>query len=349
MSDYLKKRHYLRKLIKNILFVLKNCFPIGKKVFLLCTPDHENIGDSAIVLAEYAILSDCGYKKSRIKEFTSTEYSQNSGMLNRYISSRNLICLHGGGNMGNVWYGEELLRQHVLKSNTQNKIVVFPQTFFYTDDLIGKEYLEKSKYVYNKTNLTITAREKESYKLMNETYRDARVIISPDAVLYTDYSSYDINPHTHNRKGVLLVFRNDIEQSINGEVVTCIENYLYENNYQYRFSDMYSKQTITKEHRCLEVSTKLNEFSTQELIITDRLHGMLFACITGTPCIVFSNNNHKVTGTYEWIKHLNYIKYVETADEAIEYIPQLMKMKDCKYDKTVLMPYFEDLIDVIKE
>ena len=85
------------------------------------------------------------------------------------------------------------------------------------------------------------------------------------------------------------------------------------------------------------------------MVVTDRLHGMVFAAISGTPCIVFSNYNHKVQGTYEWIKYLPYIKYAESVSEAPNYIPELLAMKDCRYDNTPLLPYFEKLAQVVKD
>ena len=93
----------------------------------------------------------------------------------------------------------------------------------------------------------------------------------------------------------------------------------------------------------------MQEFCGAELLITDRLHGMVFAALTGTPCIVFSNYNHKVKGTYEWIKYLPYIRYVETQKEAISLIPDLMTMKNCQYDNAFLLQHFEILAKVVKQ
>ena len=44
---------------------------------------------------------------------------------------------------------------------------------------------------------------------------------------------------------------------------------------------------------------KFKDFQKSELVITDRLHGMIFCYITKTPCIVMPNNNHKILMTYE--------------------------------------------------
>jgi pyruvyl transferase EpsI len=60
---------------------------------------------------------------------------------------------------------------------------------------------------------------------------------------------------------------------------------------------------------------KLDEFAKSKLVITDRLHGMIFSAITGTPCIVFANSNGKVEAEYQWIQSLPYIRFVSHIGE----------------------------------
>ena len=76
---------------------------------------------------------------------------------------------------------------------------------------------------------------------------------------------------------------------------------------------------------------------------------MIFAAITGTPCIVFSNYNHKVKGTYDWISYLSYIKYVENVEEAINILPSLLEVKDCVFDNTSLMKYYDKMACIVKK
>jgi exopolysaccharide biosynthesis predicted pyruvyltransferase EpsI len=59
----------------------------------------------------------------------------------------------------------------------------------------------------------------------------------------------------------------------------------------------------------------INFISRRELIITDRLHGMIFSIITGTRCIVFGNNYHKVVSSYySWFKDLEYVTFIDKKD-----------------------------------
>ena len=48
-------------------------FPLGQKVYLIGTPSHENLGDSAIVLAQKAFLRSCGWEEERIIELTDED------------------------------------------------------------------------------------------------------------------------------------------------------------------------------------------------------------------------------------------------------------------------------------
>ena len=78
---------------------------------------------------------------------------------------------------------------------------------------------------------------------------------------------------------------------------------------------------VPAEVREFEVERKFDEFRRARLVITDRLHGMIFAAITGTPCIALNNSSGKVEGVWSlWLRHLDYVKFVREAAE----IPALL-------------------------
>ncbi|WP_207739631.1 polysaccharide pyruvyl transferase family protein [Paraclostridium bifermentans] len=92
---------------------------------------------------------------------------------------------------------------------------------------------------------------------------------------------------------------------------------------------------------------KYIKFRECELVITDRIHGMIFAAITGTPCIALSNYNYKVKGTYEWIKDLEYIKFTDDIERIPELIDDLKKVKNIKYDNSKIKKEYEKIIEAI--
>ena len=94
---------------------------------------------------------------------------------------------------------------------------------------------------------------------------------------------------------------------------------------------------------------KLNEFAGAEIMITDRLHAMVFAAISGTACVVMKNNNHKITGTYDWIRDLPHIQFADDVQQAAELAAKLRSAQQHDYDHTALSGQFDSLRSVIQE
>lgn len=323
-------------------------FSYDRKYFVIGTPEHANLGDSAIVLAEISFLKKCGVRQEQIKEITVDEYKKYTDIVKRKVKPKDILIFHGGGNMGDQWFPEELLRRSILSKFKDNECVIFPQTLFYSDTENGRLEEKKSIDFYNRQkNFTIVARETVSYERMKQLYPNAKVLLTPDIVLSAQISEWDIS--TQDRKDVLLCFRSDPEQVMTSDERQDVTDFLLNQNVCYKLTDMYSKQIVTKENRRECIRDKLKEFSSVRLVITDRLHGMIFAAITGTPCIVFSNYNYKVKGTYDWIKYLQYIRFVDSVEEMKKIFPELMSMKVGEFDNSPLLPYFERLAEVVKQ
>lgn len=321
--------------------------PKGRKHYIIGTPLHSNLGDSAIVLAELAFLKR--YVKSElIKEITVHEYKEYEDIILRAIRKHDVLCLLGGGNMGDTWYPEEILRREILTDFGKRPMLIFPQTIHYSDTKLGKERANESVQYYNKQgNPTLVAREKASYQIMKELYPQAEIMLIPDIVLSATMETFGVEQQS--REGVMLCMRNDEEKALTEQVLDQILRAVQSLGMPIRKTDMHADCQVTKENRAECVKKKMTEFAQSRLVITDRLHGMVFAAITGTPCVVFSNYNHKVRGTYEWIKYLPYIRYVESVEEMEACIPELLAMRNCEFDNTPLKPYYEKLAEVVKQ
>ena len=118
--------------------------------------------------------------------------------------------------------------------------------------------------------------------------------VVPDIVLSANKDMFGVKGRERN--GVLLCLRNDAERAISTEQSRQITVLLQGMNMDISSTDTHSTGWLTKETRHSEVRAKLEEFAGAELVFTDRLHGMVFAAITGTPCVVMGNYNHKYAG-----------------------------------------------------
>ena len=316
--------------------------PRGKKAFLLGTPLHRNLGDSAITLAHIAFLRQCGYAEPKeINFIDSSGYYR--ATIRKAIWKHDILSLLGGGNMGDQWFSEELFRRTVLKDFPRRKILIFPQTIYYTNTENGREERAASVAYYNDPRITLVARERPSYDEMRRLYPKANVLLTPDIVLSLPMQRFDTK-----REGILLCLRSDAEKSLGKAEEDSIKRVAEATGLTVTRTDMMSEEPITMENRSAVVTKKLRSFSSSKLVITDRLHGMIFAAITGTPCIVFSNYNHKVCGTYEWLSYLPYIKFVQSVKDASAVLPELLHMENCVYDNTPLKPYFDQLANMLQ-
>lgn len=313
----------LKKIKVYYIWAKKLWHPFHKTAYLLMTPTHDNIGDSAIAVAEVAFLKKCGYKK--VVDIPICDCWDYYHCIAKLLPSKAVITLHGGGNMGDL-YLDEPLRRMLLSEFKKHSTIIFPQTIFYSDTPKGKEEEGRSVQFYNKKNITIAAREQTSYMIMKNLYPEAKIILTPDIVL-----SMDPLKTNSERHGILICFRDDQERSLSESEETKLVHMLENCGYQISFTSMIFDYLIPMEKREKVVFAKMDEFSRTKLVVTDRLHGMIFAALTQTPCIVFGNNHHKVIGVYEWINHLHYIRFAESVEEACEYADELYQMQDCRF------------------
>lgn len=317
------------------------------EAYFIGTPEHSNIGDSAIALAELDFLECCGFNRNQIREITAREYEADRAVIKRHIAKDKPIFLIGGGNMGNQWMWEENIRRAILEDFPENPKVIFPQTVYYIPSPEGVVERQKSIPFYDVTGLTLAARERISFDTMCGLYPKADTLLIPDIVLSAAADSFGAEKQV--RQDVLLCMRSDAEKKLTDAQQAQIEEELNTFGLTCRVTDMHADKPVTKENRRDRVREKINEFTGARLVVTDRLHGMIFAAISETPCIAFGNYNHKVAGTYEWLRHLPYIKYVTSVEEMAEVMPELLKMENCHFDRDPLIPHFEKLAEVVNK
>lgn len=276
-----------------IIIILKNN---GNSVWILGTPVHGNLGDQAILNSEIKILLDMG--KKNIIYVESSFVRNNINFLKRIIGKKPLY-IHGGGFLGSIWPNEEFMVRSILENFKNNEIILFPQTIYF--EKLDQFFFE-SKQVYECCqNAIFMCREKYSYEFMKKNMKKCKCILVPDMVLYNDTIQYNFE-----RKDCLFCIRNDREKinySFN-EAINILKKY----NLKINYTDTIIKDKVFFFNRDKLLRKKLMEFSKYKIIITDRLHGMLFCYITRTPCLFLENTSYKVKGTYDWLRDCNYIK-----------------------------------------
>ncbi|MEH7253378.1 polysaccharide pyruvyl transferase family protein [Neobacillus niacini] len=218
-----------------------------------------------------------------------------------------IITIIGGGNMGDSNKVLEDSRRYIIKLFPKNKIISFPQSI----EFKSHNSLHQSIKVYGKhPNLHIFAREPQSYELMKTSFLDNHVYLVPDIVL----SLKNLESQTE-RVGITICLRNDLEKYLSDQqkeslIVSITKKYENVARYDTVIAN------LPKELGEQELNKLWAAFRRSKVVITDRLHGMIFCAITKTPCLVFPNSNHKIASTYQnWLGNVKYIKFVEKFDE----------------------------------
>lgn len=344
--------YYRNKFVKKIIDTInyrRRLYSILNRVntakedtwFLVLTPYHGNLGDHAIALVEEQLLNDT---EQKYIEITGTELEVLLHFNKLGILNGNRIMINGGGNLGILWPDVDCLIREVVKSNPDSPIIIMPSTAFYDDSTIGKEYLSDAIRIFNEhKNIKILARESATYDYLCGKLKKGCVSLFPDLVLLLNYCD------NHNeRNGCLLCLRSDSEKTIKGNEEELLTETVKKTFGKVGKTDTVLNYSISPQKRKSELEKKLAEISHSELLITDRLHGMIFAAITGTPCIVLNSKSPKVRGCYSWIKSLDYIICIDQIEFIQDAIDKLRKVKNTKYDNSDLMKYFTELKVVTK-
>lgn len=313
-----------------------------KCIFFISTPTHGNLGDQAIVYAQYQLLREIGLK-GRVVEITKSGYDFFRDKLTKVIAPDDIIVIDGGGNMGTLWMAEEWNLLDIVQRFPKQSVFLFPQTAYFENSHFGRRELECSKCIYKMhSGLTVFCRDKATFELIQEQFDGVKSFYTPDMVPFLSKAQAK-----RNREGVLLCVREDLESVRDGEFWEDLTAQVRSNGHTVRRSSTVVDKKVTRRTRGRELRKKWREFSSARLVITDRLHGMLFCAVTGTPCIALDNVSHKIRDGHEWIDYLPYIEYCgEDVSEAIRKMEAAMANQGTySYDRKPLEPYY----GIIKE
>lgn len=279
------------------------------------SPVYENLGDQAIFLAEEEYCNANG-----IKVFDCAGADRLIPLYSKLTPKNCLVLISGGGNMGELWMAEELKIRKIIRKFKKNRIVVFPQTVYWNMDTDeGRKCFEESKACYGShPDLTVFVREKNSLEFMKANMPEVKTCLVPDMTMIME-RQFD-----KKRQGVLLCMRSDKEKTLSQEQQKQLAESLRKNYKVYSTDTCYTR-IVAPASRKEIVDRKLERFASAELVITDRLHGMIFAYITHTPCIALDSLSHKIKGCYGWISDCGYIRVADNVTDALAMAEDIVK------------------------
>ncbi len=318
---------------------------VDKRILLFNSPEHDNVGDHLISIAELDFVKKY-FPEYECIEITDMEFVRFRSRIRSFVQKDDLILVTGGGFLGSMWlYNGELNVRGIIEDYPDNQIVIMPQTIYFEKNERGRAECIKTKAVYTKhKNLTICLRDKQAYELAQELFGESAMIkYFPDMALSLDYSK-----EQEARKGAVLCFRKDKESILGTKQKQEITDVLENLGMSYEFTLMHTGNVFSLATRESEIAAKAKQMKAAEIVITDTLHCMVLCAITGTPCLAFDNLSSKISGVYAWIEKTPYIHLYKPGENVDNIIRDLLKGGYGQYNADFLANYYAELAGMMR-
>ncbi|MDN6840553.1 MAG: polysaccharide pyruvyl transferase family protein [Tetragenococcus halophilus] len=330
-----------------------------QRIYVFGIPTYNNLGDQAINEAQRRFFAK-NFPDMTYIEIPEAQTNQAIEELLPFLRSDDIIAYAGGGNIGSLHTEHEVPRRKVFSTFVNNKTFSFPQSVYFADTKQGREELRKSQEAYDKNpNLTLIARDTQSLDYLKRDFK-ANAIYTADMVLSLNPDRPDFD-----RDGVLFIMRVDNEkvtsdkllerltdnlENVDDEVEQTDTTYPYKDYHEGKSSTASPLDNIRMSERSWLVDLKLDQIKTSEVVVTDRLHGMIFCVITHTPCLVFDNSYGKASAFYyNWFEDLDYIQHTTEKDPE-KLIPMIEELKGYEHSYGHDFSHsYDALIDLIKK
>ncbi|WP_185696122.1 polysaccharide pyruvyl transferase family protein [Weissella viridescens] len=292
--------------------------------YIFGTPISGNLGDQAIAMAQSRFLQD-HFKSNPVVEFQINETLSGVKYLRKQIKPNDVIFIQAGGNIGDIYYDAENVRRKLISTFPNNAVVQLPQslTFRNPEQLGFDGRVSQNIYKQQKQHFYLFARDHVSEAKLKQIFPENNIQLVPDIVL-------SLNERAETQKsGVLFALRSDVEKELDDTLVDQLRQHIQNEGYAINETDTDIGVALDKFTRDAAVQKKIAEFQAASLVVTDRLHGMIFSVITGTPAIVFDNYNSKVKNEYnDWLSDYENIRFFEQKDHNQDIVAEVQQAFD---------------------
>lgn len=267
-------------------------------------PVHGNIGDLLIMHGTFAFFEKYGMDP----KFCSPAFAYTI----EWIEPGDVVVFHGGGNFGDLYseYGMQALRERVVATCPKNRIIILPQTIHFSTE---EEKRRSASIFRGHPDVHICVRDQASYEIAQAF--SEHVYLMPDMA----HQLYPLHAHpAANAVGSLLISRMDSEKKrqhdparlgavavtdwpqLVGKRESRIERFrramwmVHKSGTGWFGNKMLSKLWADYANKLTDSAVGL--FSLHDLIITDRLHGHILACLMDKPSLVLDNSYGKNYG-----------------------------------------------------
>ena len=259
-------------------------------------PTHGNVGDLLIMHGTLTFF----HRKGLVPKLIAPYFAYDT----RWIARDDVIVFHGGGNFGDLYPCFQQLREDIVQRQKRNRIIVLPQSLHFSSQ---EKMAASARLFRTHGDVHICVRDHVSFQMAQE-FTD-HVYLLPDMAhqLYPMQATLD-----HAAPQTLRISRVDDEGGIphvlpDVEVATVTdwpafvgEREANINLFRRAIGAFFRRGMgrfanrilvhlwIAYSERLVEDAARL--FARHDLIVTDRLHGHILACLLNRKNIVLDNS-----------------------------------------------------------
>ncbi len=284
-------------------------FPVlGPRVVVTLAADYPNLGDVALTQSVFEFCRQHlpSHQIFVIPAHQTLKLLRGTAL---HTDPQDVVVIVGGGNLGDRYRRLEELRCAIVEAFPKQRIISFPQSCEFKNPW-AEDY---SRRVYAAhRQLTLCARDSASWERMRKAFPQTPIILVPDTALLLTPAS----PPTHIVPVICL--RTDRESRLGvNQRAKLIEG--LKKHWPQTVSTDTAAQGPTENHS-VELQALFGVFSQASVVITDRLHGLIFAKIHQKPCVFIEGANDKLRSFVNtWMADAQDVCFVDTISiEAIK-------------------------------
>jgi len=299
--------------LKEKLRQITDFIPKDKPIVYFDYPIHMNIGDLLIMQGTEKFFRDYQYNV-----ILRASYLNYSSSLTKTIPVDATIVLHGGGNFGNLYPVLQDFRELIISDFPLNKLVVLPQTVYFSADSVKRASAVKFR---SHPDVTLFVRDEPSYHELHEVFSE-KVCLMPDMAHQLWNEDY-VSQRSGSQR-TLHLLRQDIEalaslgndsgNALSADWIDLIslprrKTFNMISRLQ-RMEGKLKRQFGTVGAWYWFCNSLINEmrrvFESHDEVVTSRLHAVIFAALLKKEVRYIDNSYGKLGRYYEqWLKDVD--------------------------------------------
>ncbi len=310
----------------------------AQTVALVDFPSYANVGDSAIWLGALKVLAAVDAPPPCYTCDIGTYRRDHMTRRLGHGANRGVILLTGGGNLGDLWPRHQELREEIISSFPDHRIVQLPQSIHFGD----RGALDRARRIFDShSDLTLLVRDARSLEIAQTEFR-APSELCPDLALGLGALERSGSPV----RDLVWLSRSDRESArLTGPETSAevpIDWNREERSALIKATDTARRLAAPRSWLLRALRGPLSAtysslargrlergrrlLSAGRVVMTDRLHGHVLALLMGIPHVLLPDATGKIRGFYErWTSDSDLVDWADTPDEGIDRVRMILQ------------------------